>query len=203
MRRSFVIGGCGFAADPDSDSLQNPVFWDASVDAGFALLQRSEPHFAASIGSEFSVRELSAIRRRGEVLYGVVGAKRDRMPVLLPPNTAIDGALVVAIPTGSDAQRWLNSATRLVGLLRGKAISDPRISPLRRLRLRQLLRAFDARLCRASHREIAEALFGKHRISGPDWHESSLRYATIRLVHDGNALVRGGYRTLLKPRGRG
>lgn len=100
-----------------------------------------------------------------------------------------------------DAQNWLVSATRFMRLLRGKPVPDSRITSQRRSRLRQILRALDARYCGASHRAIAEALFGNHLISGPDWHESSLRYATIRLIRDGQALVEGGYLELLKHRG--
>jgi hypothetical protein len=175
------------------------VFWDISIDTGYALLHRS----SGLPIDESQSPKLTAARIGKEGLFAVVGENRHRMSVLFSPGTATDGPLIVAIPVGSDAQRWLISAMRFLALLRGKPSPDLRITPQRRSRLRQMLRVFDARTCGASHRDIASVLFGEHRISRPDWHESSLRYATIRLIRDGNALVDRGHRALLKHRGSG
>ena len=48
-------------------------------------------------------------------------------------------------------------------------------------------------------RSIAEALFGK-RIPDRDWKTHDLRNRIIRLVQSGLALMRGGYRELLRPK---
>jgi hypothetical protein len=53
-----------------------------------------------------------------------------------------------------------------------------------------------------SYREIAEGLFGKERIFGRSWKAHDLRSRTIRLVQYGIALMRGGYRALLRPPSR-
>jgi hypothetical protein len=197
LTRQFgFIGGCGFAADPDSDSVENPVFWDISIDTVYVFLQHST---GPPVVNHLALN-LATTRGGSEGFFAVIGEKKHRMPVLLPLNKEAECALVVAIPVTPDAQNRLVSATRFLGLLRGKPLADPRITAQRRSRLRQILRASDALCCGASHRDIAEALFGKHRISGPDWHESSLRYAIIRLIRDGKVLVEGGYRELLKHR---
>jgi hypothetical protein len=60
-----------------------------------------------------------------------------------------------------------------------------------------MLRALDGHLAKASYREIAEALFGAHRLQHEAWKTSSLRDRTIRLVRGGVALMRTGYRKLL------
>ena len=61
------------------------------------------------------------------------------------------------------------------------------------------LRALDARSDGGSYREIAEVLFGEKRIPDRAWKTHDLRNRTIRLVQSGFALMRGGYRELLRP----
>ncbi|TIV56441.1 MAG: DUF2285 domain-containing protein [Mesorhizobium sp.] len=84
------------------------------------------------------------------------------------------------------------------GLRAPPAPPDPRVTPQRRQRLRQMLRAVDARLERESYRAIATALFPKHHIEAASWAGDALRETTIRLARDGMKLVHGGYRDLLK-----
>lgn len=67
-----------------------------------------------------------------------------------------------------------------------------------RARLIQCLLALDARQDGASHRAVAEALFGAERVSARAWKTHDLRNRTIRLVQSGRALMRGGYFDLLR-----
>ncbi|MUZ65674.1 DUF2285 domain-containing protein [Agrobacterium vitis] len=86
-------------------------------------------------------------------------------------------------------------------LHRPPAATDPRVTPQRRSRLRQMLRTVDARTERASYRSIAGALFPRHQIESASWAGDAVRETTIRLARDGLKLVHGGYRTLLtRPR---
>jgi hypothetical protein len=55
-------------------------------------------------------------------------------------------------------------------------------------------------LAEASYREIAEVLFGTRRLEREAWKTSSVRDRTIRLVKGGRALIRAGYRKLLRGR---
>ncbi|MBH1755644.1 hypothetical protein CEE60_17225 [Stenotrophomonas maltophilia] len=58
------------------------------------------------------------------------------------------------------------------------------------------LQALDATLAGASLREVAEGLFGADVVAA-DWHtDSALRARVRRLVRRGEALMRGGYRSL-------
>lgn len=84
------------------------------------------------------------------------------------------------------------------GLRAPPAPPDPRVTPQRRQRLRQMLRAVDARIERESYRAIATVLFPKHHIEAASWAGDALRETTIRLARDGMKLVHGGYRDLLK-----
>jgi hypothetical protein len=78
----------------------------------------------------------------------------------------------------------------------GHAFHD--LSKQRRDRLAASIRALDARNSGGTFRSIAEALFGK-RIPDRAWKTHDLRNRTIRLVQSGLALMRGGYRELLRP----
>jgi hypothetical protein len=60
------------------------------------------------------------------------------------------------------------------------------------------IRALDAWLQGNSYREIAVGLFGQERLHGRSWKDSDLRSSIIRLVKNGTALMRGGYRALLR-----
>ncbi len=71
-------------------------------------------------------------------------------------------------------------------------------SASRDVRLVNTLRALDGHLSGASYRAIAECLFGSARLDAEPWKSSSVRDATIRLVRNGVALMRGGYRKFLR-----
>lgn len=91
---------------------------------------------------------------------------------------------------------------RLWHAMFGKRVPpDPRLTPQRRRRARLMLRVFDARRTGASYRKIAEHIFPNLNHDAATWDENPVRVTIARLVRDGMAYVRGGYRTLLcRPR---
>lgn len=93
------------------------------------------------------------------------------------------------------------AARRLWRAMNGRAPGPPfhHLSKQRRERLSAAIRALDAHSAGGSYRAIAEALFGKKRIPDRAWKTHDLRNRTIRLVQGGLALMRGGYRKLLRP----
>lgn len=91
---------------------------------------------------------------------------------------------------------WLASEGRRLG-------APPLVLPnQRRQRFILTIRALDAWLQGNSYREIAVGIFGKERISDRSWKAHDLRSRIIRLVESGRALMRGGYRALLRPPSR-
>jgi hypothetical protein len=66
-------------------------------------------------------------------------------------------------------------------------------------RLALALRALDGRIEGNSYRAIAEGLFGARHMPERAWKTHDLRNRTIRLVQTGSAMMRGGYRALLRP----
>ena len=65
-----------------------------------------------------------------------------------------------------------------------------------------MMRALDAWLAGHSYREIAEGLYGMERVRSRSWKDHDLRSHIIRLVKSSIALMRGGYRALLRPPSR-
>lgn len=132
---------------------------------------------------------------RGLVLGDGVSA----IHVALLAAAAPDQPLAVVIPLDADLPARLAAATRLWRSLQAGAAADDPLTAQKRRRMKQMLRAVDGRACGAAHREIAQALYGAERVAAEAWRISALRDATMRLVRDGLAMVRGGYRTLLRP----
>ena len=73
-----------------------------------------------------------------------------------------------------------------------------RLTAAQRLRLDRSLEALDGSLNRESYRAIAQTLFGVAVVERESWKTSSVRGVTIRLVHAGRSLMRGGYLKLLE-----
>ena len=93
-----------------------------------------------------------------------------------------------------------HAARRIWRVLNGRPAGPEfhALSPQRRRRLAMALRALDARAEGNTYRVIADILFGDNRIPERDWKTHDLRNRTIRLVQSGLALMRGGYRALLR-----
>ncbi|SOC24751.1 DUF2285 domain-containing protein [Thalassospira xiamenensis] len=67
----------------------------------------------------------------------------------------------------------------------------------RALRWKMMLQAWDGRQAGASHREIAEVLYG-HRTVAEDWSAGFLRTRVQRLLRGADGLVHGGYLYILQ-----
>jgi hypothetical protein len=104
------------------------------------------------------------------------------------------------LPLDDDFAIGAHAAQRLWRALNGRPAGPAfhELSPQRRQRLALVLRALDARLEGNNYRTIAEGLFGATRIPERAWKTHDLRNRTIRLVQSGFALMRGGYRELLR-----
>jgi hypothetical protein len=110
--------------------------------------------------------------------------------------------LALELPLDSNFDIRSQAAHRFWSALEERPLGPP-LLPLsfqRRQRLILAIRALDGWTEGNSYREIAEGLFGKHRISDRGWKTHDLRSRTIRLVQSGLNLMRGGYRALLRHR---
>jgi len=138
-----------------------------------------------------------AVRAPGEAWWSL-GAGRDKIRLALLAHVAEPGQpLAAVVPLDATAPARLRALTRLWRHLEGAPPPPDPITAQRRRRFKAMLRALDARACGVVHREIAGALWGAARVGAEPWKTSALRDATLRLVRDGGAMVRGGYVTLL------
>ena len=105
------------------------------------------------------------------------------------------------LPFDPDFEIRAHSSHRLWRAINGRPPGPPfhQLSAQRRERLALALRALDGRMDGASYRAIAEVLFGRKRIPERAWKTHGLRSRPIRLVQAGLALMRVGYRALLRP----
>lgn len=127
-----------------------------------------------------------------------IGDAEHRLWLKEPP---VAGACYAAeLALDGDFESRSHAARRLWLALNGRPAGPTfqKLSTQRRQRLALALRALDARAEGNSYREIAEGLFGTSRIPERAWKSDDLRNRTIRLVKDGVALMRGGYRALLR-----
>jgi hypothetical protein len=194
-----------FAADPRQSFNTQTIFW--APEALPTVLPVGEARLpAVSSQYDLNLSELSATHLRhaydgwhAVVQLGGVNHRlwlRERLETVLP--------LAVELPLDADFDLRAPAAHRLWSAL-AKRPSEPTrpLLPLqRRQRLTLAMRAVDGRMEGHCYRDIAEGLFGKHRIPDRAWKTHDLRNRTIRLVQGGFALVRGGYRALLRPKRR-
>jgi hypothetical protein len=139
--------------------------------------------------------DVRAHRTASDGDYLILGARRDEDRLWLPGAPKQGVALSALIPvdqsTAARAAATLRFLRRIGGLSTQAAPIDDRRSVM-------MLRALDGHLAKAAYRDIAEQFFGHERVKREHWKTSSIRATTIRLVQGGLALMRGGYRKLLR-----
>ena len=125
-----------------------------------------------------------------------------QVPLLIRADALAGAALSLVVPFDTTAPGRLAAASRFWRIYHGLPAPDQRLTPERRRRLRQMLRASDGQASGASHRDIALALFGVRRMAAELWPDSSLRYATQRLLQGARGMISQGYLDLLQHRRR-
>nr|WP_246754294.1 DUF2285 domain-containing protein [Bradyrhizobium diazoefficiens] len=145
------------------------------------------------------------VRRAPDGWHAVlrIGSAEHRLWSKGPPVVGASYAAELSFDGDFDARAY--AARRLWRAMNGRAPGPAfhQLSKQRRERLSAAIRALDAHNAGGSYRTIAEALFGKKRIPDRAWKTHDLRNRTVRLVQGGLALMRGGYRKLLRPGRRG
>ncbi len=126
------------------------------------------------------------------------GAARLRFAVVQGDVLAGPAACRFHLPAHSVGAGSLDSLRLLIALRdTGRLPATAHRPPAKAARWLQILQVHDGRRAGASHREIAQALFGADRVQ-TDWNGRSdyMRMRVQRLVRAAEAVVRGGYRSL-------
>ncbi len=147
--------------------------------------------------ASLSAGELRQASDGWHILLRIRGIEH-RLWLKQPP--VIGESYAAELPFDDDFEIRTHAARRLWRAFNGRAAGPAfhELSPQRRQRLAMALRALDARAEGNTYRTIAEVLFGSKRIPERAWKTHDLRNRTIRLVQSGLALMRGGYRELLR-----
>ncbi|WP_354101781.1 DUF2285 domain-containing protein [Bradyrhizobium sp. RT5a] len=147
----------------------------------------------------------SELRRAPDGWHAIVplgGAKHRLWLSKLPASGC---AVSIDLPLEANLELRLQAARRLWLALERRPLGTPPLA-LPALKLRRLilaLRALDGWQEGNSYRQIAQGLFGRHRIAERGWKTDDLRSRTIRLVELGRRLMRFRCRALLnKGKGR-
>jgi hypothetical protein len=132
--------------------------------------------------------------------HGIVPLAGAIHRLYLPAILANGSPLSLELPLDANSDIRLQAAHQFWCAIEGRRLgaSPLALSPRRRRRFILMIRALDGCLAGHSYREIAEVLFGKERVLTRSWKDHDLRSLTIRLVKNGTALMRGGYRALLR-----
>lgn len=191
-------GGYDFLADPDARADQSPALWRPDELASVVILAAAP---AGASQSALTLTDLPAemVRRDAEDgAHLMVRTEAGLQQLWITAGTDAGAFLAAVIPLDAMTAARAGAVVRFWEA-QARGSSGPRGSRTRRLkRLIMVLQALDARLDGASYREIAEVVFGPRRVADEAWKTSSLRDAVIRIARTGVALMRGGYRKLLK-----
>ena len=191
-------GGYDFLADPDARADQSPVFWRPDELASVVILAAAP---AGASKSGLTLADLPAQLARHDTKDGahvIIRTEGGLQQLWITAGTAAGAPLAAIIPLDAMTAARADAVVQ-IWKAQARGSSGPRRSRSRRLeRLITALQALDARLDGASYRAIAEVIFGPRRLADEAWKTSSLRDAVIRIARTGVALMRGGYRKLLK-----
>jgi hypothetical protein len=168
------------------------VVWVPQLDPTAILLAPAPPGFAAkslrSIAAEFR-------HRASDGDYWLIRRGPHRIAVVILEDTRTTEPTSGLVPLDRAFPKRIEGLLQFWRLINHKAPVLPRhrLTRLGRARLVLKLRALDARLAGETYREIALVLAGSRRLQDRTWKSHDLRSRIIRLVKDGERLMRGGY----------
>lgn len=144
------------------------------------------------------------IKRASDGWHAVLRVQGTRHHLWLKQAPRSRALYSAELPFDADFEIRAYASHRLWRAINGHPPGPPyhELTVQQRERLALALRALDGRMDGASYRLIAEVLFSRHHVFEGGWKTHDLRSRTIRLVQAGLALVRGGYRALLRPKSR-
>ncbi|MBB4373430.1 hypothetical protein GGD63_006253 [Bradyrhizobium sp. cir1] len=203
---SDASGGSRFPADPQRTFDKQAVFWAPEV-LPTVLAVRTAGRIAPKNDQlDFDNLPGGELRRAPDGWHAIVPLGGTEHRLWLRELPASGYAVVVDLPLDADFELRLGAARRFWLALERRALVEPPLAlpALKRRRLILALRAIDGWQEGNSYRQIAQGLFGSHRIAERAWKTDDLRSRTIRLVKLGQRLMRLRWRALLgKRRGRG
>jgi hypothetical protein len=201
LTHSGTNGGCLFAADPDQAFDRQSIFWaPEALSTVLSLREGVAPGDSGQYDLDLTTLTGGEFRHGLDGWHSIVPLAGATHRFYLPAIPAKGSPLLIELPLDANSDIRLQAAHRFWCAIEGRRLGAPplALSLQRRRRFVLTIRALDGWLAGHSYREIAEVLFGKERVLTRSWKDHDLRSLTIRLVKNGTALMRGGYRALLR-----
>ncbi|SHM82798.1 Uncharacterized conserved protein [Bradyrhizobium lablabi] len=203
-RNSGGGGVSAFAHDPQGSCGEQAIFWAPEVLPTVVPVAATTSRLKGDTPQPLLDLAAGQVRRASDGWHAILRVRTLEHRVWLKEPPAIGTNYVAELPFDSDFDARAYAARRLWRAINGRTLGPGfhELSKQRRERLSAAIRALDARNSGGTYRSIAEALFSKKHIPDRPWKTHDLRNRTIRLVQSGLALMRGGYRELLRPKRR-
>lgn len=191
-------GGCDSAEDPRLDARDAHPVWITTTDE--LLHVRASQAHGASIQQTFDLWRVPGRKRlvlggAGLTLLAEVSAQRLR--VALADDLAHGAAYTCTVPLGPGLRGQLDAFNAQAQVLQGHAPAEESARTVTRVALLHLraLQALDGAQAGASHRDIAQTLFGLEAVVR--WHaDGELRAQVRHLLRRAEAYMGGGYLSL-------
>ena len=205
LTHSETNGGCLFAADPEHAFDRQSIFWaPEALSTVLSLREGAAPRDSGQYDLDLTTLAGGEFRHGPDGWHGIVPLAGAIHRFYLPAMPAKGSPLSLELPLDANSDIRLLAAQRFCCAVSGRRLAESPLAlpPRRRRRLVLMIRALDGWLAGHSYRDIAEVLFGRERVLARPWKDHDLRSHVIRLVKSGIALMRGGYRALLRPTSR-
>lgn len=196
-------GGSRFPADPQKTFDKQAVFWAPEVLSTVLPVRATNGMAPKSYQLDVANLPGSELRRAPDGWHAIVPLGGTKHRLLLSELPASGSA--VGLPLDAIFELRARAARRLWLALERRPLGTPPLAlpASKQRRLILALRALDGWQEGNSYRQIAQGLFGRHRIAERGWKTDDLRSRTIRLVELGRRLMRSRCRALLnKGKGR-
>lgn len=192
-------GACDSAADPLLDAREAQPLWITATEGLLhvrASTARSAPGHQSFDLWRVPGRKRLALGEAGLTLLAEVSAQRLR--VSLAADLVDGAAYAVTVPLGPGLRGQLDAFTAQAQALEGHAPAEVSARAVTRAALLHLraLQALDGLQAGASHRDIAQALFGLEAVALRWQADGELRAQVRHLLRRADAYMQGGYLVL-------
>lgn len=189
--------GLRFGVDPEISSIDANLFWLHAECASVIMLATATTVTTSSSLSLSALSGLTNFRQAEDGAHILIKENGYKFQLYVASKGNSQENLHLNIPINGNERLRCEVTGRFCRFYNGEKPLHIRRRGGVHERLRDYLRVLDGGLAGATYREITEVLMGARRMKDEVWKTSSARGVTIRLMKQANALMTGGYASLL------